>query len=117
MALETRALAKTLAPSPQDFIDNPQLLADWIYQVTENIAILSANAIVPSGDIKITGGDDVEEDWLLCDGQAVSRDVYSTLFAVIGIKYGAGDGSTTFNLPDFSAFIVGGETFTVIIKT
>ncbi len=39
--------------------------------------------------------------WLLCDGAAVSRVTYNTLFNVIGTTYGAGDGSLTFNLPDF----------------
>lgn len=39
-------------------------------------------------------------DWLLCNGQAVSRTTYSELFSVIGTMYGSGDGSTTFNLPD-----------------
>jgi hypothetical protein len=38
--------------------------------------------------------------WLLCDGSAVSRATYAALFAVVGEVYGAGDGSTTFNLPD-----------------
>jgi microcystin-dependent protein len=38
--------------------------------------------------------------WLICDGSAVSRDTYSGLFSVIGTTNGAGDGSTTFNLPD-----------------
>ena len=38
-------------------------------------------------------------DWLRCDGSAVSRTTYATLFAVIGTKFGSGDGSTTFNLP------------------
>jgi len=38
--------------------------------------------------------------WLLCDGSAISRINYAGLFAVIGITSGAGDGSTTFNLPD-----------------
>jgi microcystin-dependent protein len=38
--------------------------------------------------------------WLLCYGQAVSRTTYAPLFAAIGTTYGAGDGSTTFNLPD-----------------
>lgn len=37
--------------------------------------------------------------WLLCDGAAISRTTYSGLFAVLGTRYGAGDGSTTFNLP------------------
>lgn len=39
--------------------------------------------------------------WLLCYGQAVSRTTYSALFAVIGTTFGNGDGSTTFNMPDF----------------
>jgi microcystin-dependent protein len=39
--------------------------------------------------------------WLKCDGAEVSRTEYSQLFAAIGIDYGAGDGSTTFNLPTF----------------
>lgn len=38
--------------------------------------------------------------WLWCAGQAVSRATYSALFAAIGTTYGAGDGSTTFNVPD-----------------
>lgn len=38
--------------------------------------------------------------WLLCQGQAVSRSTYAALFSEIGVTYGAGDGSTTFNLPD-----------------
>lgn len=46
--------------------------------------------------------------WLYCDGRAVSRTTYSSLFAVIGTTYGAGNGSTTFNLPDYrGAFIRG----------
>ncbi len=44
--------------------------------------------------------DTIPENWLLCDGRAVSRNTYSDLFAVIGTQFGAGDGSTTFNLPD-----------------
>lgn len=38
--------------------------------------------------------------WLLCDGSAVSRSTYAELFSEIGTTYGAGDGSTTFNLPN-----------------
>jgi len=39
--------------------------------------------------------------WLLCDGAAVSRSTYSSLFAITSTYFGIGDGSTTFNLPDF----------------
>lgn len=38
--------------------------------------------------------------WLKCEGQAVSRTTYASLFTAIGTTFGAGDGSTTFNLPD-----------------
>lgn len=39
--------------------------------------------------------------WLLCDGSSVSRSTYSALYAVLGTTWGQGDGSTTFNLPDY----------------
>ena len=41
--------------------------------------------------------------WLVCDGSAISRSTYSDLYTAIGVTYGTGDGSTTFNLPDFRA--------------
>jgi len=51
--------------------------------------------------------------WLICNGAAVSRTTYATLFAVIGTTYGTGNGSTTFNLPDFRGRVgVGGGTST-----
>ena len=40
-------------------------------------------------------------NYMLCDGRAISRTTYAELFAKIGTSFGAGDGSTTFNLPDF----------------
>jgi microcystin-dependent protein len=42
----------------------------------------------------------VGDGWLLCDGREVSRTTYAGLFAAIGTVHGAGDGTTTFNLPD-----------------
>lgn len=54
------------------------------------------------GAIQLFGGTSAPTAfWLPCDGSAVSRTTYAALFAVIGTTYGAGDGSTTFNLPDF----------------
>ncbi len=52
------------------------------------------------GSIKGWGGAAVPAGWLDCNGAAVSRSTYSALFAEIGTAYGAGDGATTFNLPD-----------------
>jgi microcystin-dependent protein len=45
-------------------------------------------------------GSSVPSGWLFCDGTPVSRTTYANLFAAIGVTFGAGDGSTTFNLPD-----------------
>lgn len=45
--------------------------------------------------------------WLICNGQTVSRTTYASLFAVIGISYGNGDGSTTFGLPDLQGRFLG----------
>lgn len=50
--------------------------------------------------------------WLPCDGSAVSRTDYATLFEVVGTTYGAGDGSTTFNLPDLRGRVVIGVSGT-----
>ncbi len=50
--------------------------------------------------------------FLECDGSAISRTEYADLFGVIGTKYGAGDGSTTFNVPDYTdgVFLEGSDT-------
>lgn len=45
-------------------------------------------------------GDTAPAGYLFCDGSAVSRTTYAALFVVLGTKFGTGDGSTTFNLPD-----------------
>jgi len=54
----------------------------------------------PAGVIDAFGGATAPEGYLICDGRAVSRAQYPALFAAIGTFWGAGDGSTTFNLPD-----------------
>jgi hypothetical protein len=55
------------------------------------------------GDIKmISYNGAIEAGWLLCDGGALSRTTYAKLFGKIGTTYGSGDGSTTFNLPNYT---------------
>jgi microcystin-dependent protein len=53
------------------------------------------------GEIAAFGTTVVPSGWLECNGQAVSRTTYAALFAAISTTWGAGDGSTTFNVPDF----------------
>lgn len=59
-----------------------------------------ATAALPAGIIIPFAGTVEPSGWLLCYGQAVSRTTYAVLFAAIGTTYGAGDGSTTFAVPD-----------------
>ena len=66
---------------------------------------------VPTGAILPYGGATAPTGYLMCDGSAVSRTTYSALFAVFGTTYGAGDGSTTFNLPNAKLrFLLGSGT-------
>lgn len=64
------------------------------------------------GSVTWYAGAGTPENYLLCDGSAVSRTDYADLFAVVGTTYGAGDGSTTFNLPLLTdgRFIEGSNT-------
>lgn len=55
---------------------------------------------IPTGAIMM-GPVSTMDGFLLCDGSQVSRITYSKLFALIGTNFGAGDGSTTFNVPDY----------------
>lgn len=64
------------------------------------VGITSQKVNVPAGMMIMYGGSTLPASWLECDGAAVSRTTFADLFAAIGTTYGAGDGSTTFNLPD-----------------
>jgi microcystin-dependent protein len=57
-------------------------------------------ALVPSGTINQTARATAPTGYLLCDGSAISRSTYASLFDAIGTAYGVGDGSTTFNIPN-----------------
>lgn len=65
-------------------------------------AIVTMGLNPPSGSVVEYAGavTTIPSGWLLCDGSAVSRTIYAGLYASLGVVYGAGDGSTTFNLPD-----------------
>lgn len=73
-----------------DFVNTNQQLK----QLNSSMPILKPGFIIQYASSTPPDG------WLLCDGSAVSRTMYSALFSVIGTTHGSGDGSTTFNLPD-----------------
>ncbi len=89
-------------------IDNPVVISDPLYTIHADGSV-GGGAI---GDIKPVPYVDVPYGWLECNGQAVSRTTYAALFNLFNTqkydgtntllsRYGTGDGSTTFNLPDY----------------
>ncbi len=56
--------------------------------------------LVPTGAVMPFAGSTAPMGWLMCAGQAVSRAEYASLYVMLGTTYGAGNGTTTFNLPD-----------------
>lgn len=70
-----------------------------IEEIAHEVTMLRAG-VAPSGSIMMFGTSTAPDGWMVCDGTAVSRTTYSALFSAIGTTWGAGDGSTTFNLPD-----------------
>ena len=59
------------------------------------------NLGIPSGVVFPFAGSTAPYGYLVCDGSAISRSDYPSLFAALGTSHGSGDGSTTFNLPDY----------------
>jgi microcystin-dependent protein len=58
--------------------------------------------LVPTGTIIMWPSNTIPGDWKLCDGSAILRSTYANLYAIIGTTFGAGNGTTTFNLPNYS---------------
>lgn len=66
--------------------------------------------LMPAGTIVSYAGASVPAGWLLCNGANVSRTTYANLFNAIGTRWGAGNGSTTFTLPDSDGRVLQGAT-------
>lgn len=80
---------------------NQNLNPTQIAQALKNLGAASVQSGNPTGTVIFYLGTDVPEGYLLCNGAAVSRTTYAKLFAVLGTRCGAGDGASTFNLPNF----------------
>lgn len=82
--------------------------SDDLYAMQSDVTQLQTDvaAISYIGDIKTSTRTANHGNWFLCNGQAISRTTYATLFSIIGTTYGAGDGSTTFNVPDLSSAVI-----------
>ena len=111
-----------------------------VNQLMENLRALSGNGTLappislkeidsnktPIGIISMYAGPDIDSETpvvsshLYCNGDGVSRITYADLFAIIGTTYGVGDGSTTFNVPDYQAVVpkgIGTQTINTRPKT
>lgn len=82
-----------------------------------NVSFPAQASSTPAGVIEAYGGSSTPPTgYLYCDGSAVSRTTYASLFAAIGTYWGVGDNSTTFNIPDLRGYYligVSGATYTI----
>lgn len=88
---------------------NSSISLDKLSPTTSNYALQTngagtapsfANVLPQAGTIIMYAGNTAPVGWLLCDGSAVSRTTYASLFAVVSTTFGVGDGATTFNVPN-----------------
>lgn len=104
-------------PTAEDvelWIDTSEYMAVFKYKDpnTQKWEIVNSTVTgdtLPIGAIIPYSSDNIPDNWLLADGRAVSRIEYKKLFDVIGVTYGSGDGSTTFNLPNLKGKIPVGQ--------
>lgn len=91
-ALDGNTIAELVKPAVDSYLKMSSAGAPS-YVPTEDVG-------VPSGTVLPFAGGTVPDGYLLCDGSAVNRTTYARLFTAIGTTWGAGDGSTTFLVPD-----------------
>lgn len=101
-------LTTTLSTLGADYLgqNENELLTQILVAVANRNGGTGSGAITGEGKLWFTGT--APTGWLLCNGDAVSRSTYADLFAVIGTTYGSGNGSTTFNVPDFRGRVPAG---------
>lgn len=95
------AFTKVLLQLPVRFYEFINWMLDSSGNLTDAFKKLISESTVKTGDLIFSAAPSDETGRLLCNAQAVSRTTYADLFAKIGTTYGVGDGTTTFNLPDY----------------
>ena len=77
-----------------------QVFRQFCYSLWARTGGSQGGALIATGTLAEFAASTPPDGWLACDGSAVSRSIYATLFSVIGTAWGPGDGTNTFNLPD-----------------
>ncbi len=106
-SVDTGALTGATVVSDIDI----NITTDTLGHVTDANATVSTrtlDGLVPVGTVIWFAGTSAPTGYAICNGAAVSRSTFSALFAVVGTTYGAGDGSSTFNLPELRSEFVRG---------
>lgn len=86
-----------------DATDSGNLKKDTVQGILDLVSSL------PAGAVTDFAGSTLPTGWLWCDGSVISRTTYADLFTAISTTYGAGDGSTTFALPDARGRVTAGK--------
>jgi microcystin-dependent protein len=95
-------------PTGSDYI--PVVVGGVTSKVTvTDLSTILKTILLPSGLVQQTASSSAPSGWLLCDGSAISRTTYSSLYTAIGTTYGTGDGTTTFNIPDLRGRVIAGK--------
>lgn len=89
-------LPDTSTPITADKLNNIENGVEWLF---------ANNNGAPIGTVMMFAGNTAPSGFKICDGSAISRSTYSSLFNIIGTSFGSGDGSTTFNLPNLKGKI------------
>lgn len=85
-------------------VSDTELPVSIYSEVAHNAVCFPAGMIVPfAGEV-----DNIPTGWMLCDGRELSRSAYNKLFTAIGVCWGVGNGSTTFNIPDLRGMFLRG---------
>ena len=92
--------AGTATTKATEASDSASAAAQSAIDAANSAASIDPDKLIPVGALMM-GPVSAMTGYILCDGRAVSRTQYSALFAAIGTNFGAGDGSNTFNVPDY----------------
>lgn len=77
-------------------------------EASDAVRLDQLQSFMPAGMVVPYGGPTAPAGWLLCNGQAVSRTTYSSLYSAIGTRFGSGDGVSSFGVPDLRGRVIAG---------